>query len=252
MRAPYDELQSEFVIFADESGDHGLTSVRSHSRAFVIAFAIFRRRDYDEIVVPAFKAYKLRFFGDESVPLHERDIRRGDGAFRRLAGPQARAEAEQQLRNLLRELPFSIVAVGVHKDQFIALSARPATPYERWFVEAILAYLSAMPGVGATLPPTEIVVDSRGEKEDRQLRSLVDSLSHANAPAMGSFQFQIRFARKADIEIGVEIADLIANPIARRVLEEEHPMIPFQLLEPKFLRRPDDPSRFALIILERG
>lgn len=202
--------------------------------------------------MPAFKAYKLRLFGNESAPLHERDIRRGDGAFRRLAGPQARAEAEQQLRNLLRELPFSIVAVGVRKDRFVALRGRSATPYERWFVEAILAYLSVMPGVGVTLPPAEIVVDSRGEKEDRQLRSAVDSLIRADALAMSSARFQIRFARKAEIEVGVEIADLIANPIARRVLNEEHPMVPFQLLEPKFLRRSDDPSRLALIVLERG
>lgn len=250
--ALYDELQSEFVIFADESGDHGLTNVRSHSRAFVIAFAIFSRRDYDEIVVPAFKAYKQRYFGDESVPLHERDIRRGDGAFRRLAGPQARAEAEQQLRNLLRELPFSIVAVGIRKDRFVPLAHRSASPYELWFIAGVLAYLSAMPLGGARTPPTEIVVDSRGEKEDGQLRRLIESLTDANIPEASAFRFQIRFARKADVEVGVEVADLIANPIARRVLNEEHSFIPFRLLEPKFLRHPDDPSRFALVVLERG
>ena len=252
MRDPYDEFQSEFVIFADESGDHGLTNVRSHSRAFVIAFAIFRRRDYDEIVVPAFKAYKQRFFGDDSVPLHERDIRRGDGAFRRLAGPQPRAEAEQQLRHLLRELPFSIVAVGIRKDRFAPISDRSASPYERWFIAGIFSYLSAMPLGGARTPPTELVVDSRGKKEDNQLRDLVESLTDADTPEASAFRFQIRFTRKADVEVGVEIADLIANPIARRVLDEEHPLIPFELLEQKFLRQPDDPSRFALIVLERG
>ena len=252
VESPDGERQSELVVFADESGDHGLTNLRSHSRAFVIAYAIFGRQEYDELVVPAFKAYKQRFFGDELVPLHERDIRRGDGAFRRLAGPEARAEAEQELRRLLAQLPFSIVAVGVRKDRFVARADRPASPYDLWFVEGILTYLSAMPSAGAASPPTEIVVDSRGEKEDGQLQNLVNSLTHADTPEGSSFPFQIRFAKKTDVEVGVEVADLIANPIARHVLNEEHPMIPFRLLEPKFLKRTDDPSRPALIVLERG
>jgi hypothetical protein len=49
----------------------------------------------------------------------------------------------------------------------------------------------------------------------------------------------------------VEIADLIANPIAQYILGRQHPLFPFSLLEPKFLRHPEDPSRFALIVLDR-
>ncbi len=243
------ERQSSYVIFADESGDHGLTNLRSHSRAFVIAFAIFRREEYERVAIPTFTEYKRRFFGDESAPLHERDIHRGEGAFRRLRGAHRRAEAEEQLRHILERLPFAIVAVGIRKDRFIAGPDRPGSPYERRFVEALVAYLLTMPEADTRSLPTEIVVDSRGKREDAQLLDLVNALTKDGDPETASFRFQIRFTKKADAEVGVEVADLIANPIARRVLNEEHPLIPFRLLEPKFLRHPTDASRFSLIVL---
>lgn len=73
----------------------------------------------------------------------------------------------------------------------------------------------------------------------------------SNAPVASDFRFRVRFAKKDDLEIGVEIADLIANPIAQHILGLEHPLFPFSILEPKFLRRPEDPSRFALIRVDR-
>ena len=244
-----DDLQSRYVIFADESGDHGLNS-KSHSRAFVIAFAIFRRDVYEQSVVPAFQDYKRLFFQDQLAPLHEREIRRGEGVFRRLRGDSERQEAREALLQLLRRVPFAIVEVGIDKDRFSANPERVESPYLRRFIETLVACLMTMPDMNAADPPTEIVADSRGAKEDQQLQSLVDSLTDSEDPDTGSFRFRIRFTTKADVEVGVEVADLIANPISRRVLRQEHPMIPFHLLEPKFLRHPDDPSRLSLIVLE--
>ena len=241
--------QSRYIIFADESGDHGLSNVRSHGRAFVIALAIFERADYEQIVVPKFMQYKHHFFQDDSAVLHEREIRRGEGPFRRLRGELQRKEAEEELRKLLRSVPFSIVAVGINKEHFVANPSLFGAPYDRRFIEALLACLVAVPDLTHSVVPTEIVVDSRGKKEDAQLLDLVHSLTSSQSPQYEAFRFHIRFARKIDAEVGVEIADLIANPIARRVLGEEHALIPFRILEPKFLRHPFNQTGTSLIVL---
>ena len=242
--------QSRYIIFADESGDHGLNRT-SHSRAFVIAFAIFRRDIYEAIAVPALQHFKRRYLGSEFVPLHEREIRTGDGYFRQIPGPAAREAALNHLRLLLQYLPYSIVAVGIDKDRFTPNPDHPGSPYHRRFLETLVASLRTMPDISTAMPPTEIVADSRGKKEDEQLRMLVNTGTDSDDPALARFQFRIRFTSKSDIEVGVELADLIANPISRQVLNQQHPIVPFRLLEPKFLRHPVDPIRPALFILER-
>lgn len=242
--------RSRYVIFGDESGDHGLNA-KSHSRAFVIAFAIFRRDLYEKIARPAVQDFKRRYFGDAQTLLHEREIRKGEGPFRTLKGAAERDEALQDLRLLLEHLPYSIVAVGIDKDRFVPDMSSRGSPYQRRFLEALSTFLLSMPGDWLESTPTEIVVDSRGAKEDSELEQLVNSLTESADPIAASFRFRIRFTRKAQVEIGVEIADLIANPISSRVLGREHETIPFSTLESKFLRHPADQSQISLVILNR-
>lgn len=242
--------KSEYILFGDESGDHGLANLHPRSRAFVIAFAIVRRRDYEQVVIPRFRRFKRRYLGDESVPLHEREIRRGEGVFRRLHGPEKRLEAQRMLRQLVQNLPFNIISVGFRKDQFAPNPELAGSPYDRRFVEGLAAYAAAMPGTSADTRITQIVVDARGAKEDARLQNLVESLTLATAGETANVRFQIRFAKKFEAEVGVELADLIASPIAWRILGRAHPLIPFELLEPKFLRHPSDPDRISMIVLD--
>lgn len=212
---------------------------------------MFQRDQYERIAAPAFREFKLRHFGDKRVILHEREISRGDGAFRRLHGAAHRHQARVELRALLASLPFSIVAVGLDKRRFAASTPAADSPYERRFIDALLACTLAEPDIADSTVPTEIVADSRGRREDAQLSELIATFSALDAPVAADFHFQVRFAKKGDMEVGVETADLIANPIAQHILGAEHSLIPFHLLQPEFLRHPQDPSRLALIVLDR-
>lgn len=240
--------RSEYIVFGDESGDHGLSNVRSHSRAFAIALAIFRRDDYEEYFVPALRAFKRTYFGDENLILHEREIRRGDGAFRRLKGIEEREATAAALRLFVAAAPFRIAAFGYRKDRYQPSEVDRAEPYAVPMIAALLSQQIAMPHTRGLDPATELVLDSRGAVEDAQLASVIERATFLSGPPYGDFRFDVRFARKSERVAGVELADLIANPIARRVLNEDHPLIPFEILEPKFLRHPDDPSRLALIL----
>ena len=51
---------SDYVVFVDESGDHGLVSIDSDYPVFVLDFCVFRKEDYIQRVVPKVEAFKVR------------------------------------------------------------------------------------------------------------------------------------------------------------------------------------------------
>ena len=69
------ESFSDFLVFVDESGDHGLASIDPGFPLFVLAFCIIRKSDYVERIVPAMQRFKFKHFGHDNVVLHEREIR---------------------------------------------------------------------------------------------------------------------------------------------------------------------------------
>jgi hypothetical protein len=68
--APY----SDFIVYVDEAGDHG--SVSTEFPLFVLAFCIFRKREYVSRVLPAIHELKFRHLGHDAIVLHEREIRK--------------------------------------------------------------------------------------------------------------------------------------------------------------------------------
>ncbi|WP_223146681.1 DUF3800 domain-containing protein [Methylomonas albis] len=75
------ETFSDYIVYVDESGDHGLTSIDPSYPIFVLMFCIFKKRDYVQAVVPLIQEFKLKHFGHDQVILRETDIRRDRGSF---------------------------------------------------------------------------------------------------------------------------------------------------------------------------
>lgn len=46
----------DYIVFVDESGDHNLEIVNPEYPVFVLAFCIFRKADYIDIVCPRVRA----------------------------------------------------------------------------------------------------------------------------------------------------------------------------------------------------
>ncbi len=65
---------SEYIIFADESGDHGISSINLENPVFVLVFCIFRKTDYVAVVKQAVAKFKIDFWGHDLVVLHNHEI----------------------------------------------------------------------------------------------------------------------------------------------------------------------------------
>ncbi len=72
---------SDYIVFVDESGDHGMANIDPAFPLFVLSCCLISKRDYMAAVVPAIQRIKFATFGHDAVVLHEREIRRDLGAF---------------------------------------------------------------------------------------------------------------------------------------------------------------------------
>jgi hypothetical protein len=72
---------SKYIVYVDESGDHSLQSIDQQYPVFVLAFCVFHKRHYSEVIVPALEKFKFNHFGHDQDVLHENEIRRRTGMF---------------------------------------------------------------------------------------------------------------------------------------------------------------------------
>ena len=62
---------SDYIIFVDESGDHGLVNIDPQYPVFVLAFCVFHKQRYIQSTMPALQQFKFNHFGHDQIILHE-------------------------------------------------------------------------------------------------------------------------------------------------------------------------------------
>jgi len=79
---------SDYLVFADESGDHDLDNIDAGYQVFVLAFCVIRKSDYVDKVVPAIQRFKLSHFGHEKqVRTRPPEIHRHFFGYQRVIAP---------------------------------------------------------------------------------------------------------------------------------------------------------------------
>ena len=72
---------SDYIVYVDESGDHGLQSIDPEFPVFVLAFCIFKIDDYTNVITPRIQRFKFDHFGHDMIILHEHEIRKSEPPF---------------------------------------------------------------------------------------------------------------------------------------------------------------------------
>lgn len=227
---------SDYVVYVDESGDHGLKHIDPNYPMFVLAFCIIQKDIYSEEVTTAVSDFKFKHFGHDQVVLHERDIRKTQEPFKFLHDKERREEFYDDLNTLMRRSDFTLVATAIRKRALDKKYEDPANPYDlalAYGLERVEWFLRERREGPAT---THVVVESRGEKEDDDLelafRRVCDGANQFNE----KLPFQIVFADKQSNSAGLQLADLMARPIGRKILKPGQDNRAFDILEEKFRR----------------
>lgn len=228
----------DYIIYVDESGDHSLTSIDEQHPVFVLAFCIFKKLDYTKIVLPHVNQFKFDFWGHDLAILHNREIRRPEKDFGFLrVSEELRETFFLRLNQLMEELPFSIIATVIDKRRLKERYKQPHSPYEtalKFCLERAYAFLKDQSAVEQI---TNAIVEQRGVSEDKDLelafRRIVDNGNWYSK----RLPFEMIFANKKTNSCGLQIADLVAHPIGRYVINPEQDNRSFRILEKKILVR---------------
>lgn len=227
----------EFHFFMDETGDHGLSFVDESFPIFLLAGCLFESAEYEKIT-QEINAFKQEFFNTTEVILHSRDIRKCDGAFQILFDLELKKKFYERLNTIISGANFTAIAVAIDKKKHVEKYGKLANNPYTICLSYILERLVFCTDQNSTISTVSITIEKRGKKEDKQLlahyNSVIDrGTYHVNADRFKQRIVDFKMMAKRDNNVGLQIADLCAYPIARHVLNSEEPYIPFKIIEGK-------------------
>ena len=235
-------INSDYLIFADESGDHGLVSIDEQFPVFALVFCIVQKQDYVEQIVPAMQRLKMAYWGHDQVILHEHDIRKEKGPFALLrTDRELREQFMTDLTALISATPMQVIASVIDKRALKARYSTPYNPYEVAMLFCLERALSALCRRGEVGKRVHVLFESRGKQEDTELelefRRICD-----NGGSWGyrrvdfqQMQFAHLFVDKRSNSNGLQLADLVARPLALRHLRPDQSNRALQALDDKLL-----------------
>ena len=224
---------SNFVVYVDESGDHGMQTVDPNYPVFVLAFCVFYKRHYCEKVVPALQKFKFNHFGHDHVVLHEHEIRKEKGSFK-FQSRHHKHDFLNQLTGIIDVSNFILISCLIDKGRLRDKQEQLSNPYHLalgFCLETLYEFLQEK-SQDDTL--THVVVECRGAKEDKDLelefRRICDSANRQSR----RLPFEIVFADKKTNSSGLQLADLVARPVGVSILRPNQENRAFDVLKRKF------------------
>lgn len=224
---------SDYIVFVDESGDHGLSSIDPEFPVFVLAFCVFAKKHYTDFAVPQAQRIKFEHFGHDQVIFHERQIRKQEHPFAFLKNSDLRDGFMTKLDRLVETSEFLLIAAAIDKHALKAKYKKPDNPYEIalcFCMERLHYYLKDM---GQLKKKTTLVVESRGKVEDESLELAFRRIVGGANQCGPMPEMEIIFSDKKCNSTGLQIADLIVRPIGRYVLKPDQPNRAFEIVRKK-------------------
>lgn len=226
---------SDYIVYVDESGDHSLTHIDANYPIFVLAFCVFHKRHYSEVISPALQKFKFRHFGHDIVVLHERDIRKEAGDFNIFRSVAAHRRFLDELTTIVDESNFILIACVIDKNALQTQgSATGDNPYHyalRYGLEQLDGFIAEK---DQTCRQTHVVVECRGKREDAELELEFRRICAGDNALGRELPFSIKFASKQINSSGLQLSDLVARPIGMHTLRPDQSNRAFDVLKKKF------------------
>jgi hypothetical protein len=221
----------DYVIYVDESGDHGLINISDDYPVFVLALCIFRVSDYIENVVPSIQRFKFKHFKHDMVILHERDIRKSLGPFKLLFKDDIRTKFMQDLTELIALAPFQIISCVVDKREIAKTRTLEQEVYAIAMKTALEATRNEL-GLLASNQNVPVIFESRGKAEDQSLIVDFERGRFAEGGKMSDV-FDLVVANKKVNSSGLQLADMVARPVGQSWLRPERQSRPVEIIKQK-------------------
>jgi len=227
-----------YYLFIDETGDHGLTTLNPDFPVFLLCGVLIPEQEYEKIK-DSFNTIKSNLWGNKSVVFHSRDIRKCEKEFSILFDFDKKKWFYDHLNAAMELHDYTIIASAIQKDNYIKRFGKLSNDvYElalSFIIERSIFYLDDRP---AKVKKLYIIIEKRGKKEDKKLdehfqRLLARGTSYVTADRLRSYALSIHFKNKKENINGLQLADLVAYPIARNVIEPNRANPAFEIINNK-------------------
>jgi hypothetical protein len=226
---------SDYIVYVDESGDHGLTCIDENYPVFVLCFCVFQKKYYSEKVTPDLRKLKFEIFGHDMVILHEQDLRRKTGAFR-LMNKEKRETFLNSLDSLINHSDFTLFSSVIDKRKLKRGEVQDFHIYHlamRLGLEKLYRFLHSKT---QHIRTTHIVCEARGKAEDQALELEFLRVCSGQNDLRLPLPFELIIADKKSNSEGLQFADLAARPVGLSAFRPDQSNRAFKILEKKFHR----------------
>lgn len=228
-------MHSDYLIFIDESGDHGLVSIDRHYPVFVLCCVLVNKAAYLELAA-RLSQIKFDVWGHDEIVFHEHDIRKPEGRFSILQIADVRARFQEKLSAFFEESDIQLILSVIKKPEYVARYPYPTNPYDlsmSFVLERAFLELNSR-GQGARR--TTVIVECRGPKEDAQLKAAFDRIVLGNNACGRALPFELEMVSKKANSCGLQIADLTARPVGIRYLRPNQSNRAYEVIKGKIRR----------------
>jgi len=228
----------KYYLFIDESGDHGLVNLDPDFPVFLLCGLLTSEENYEN-TKNRINTLKKNFWGNKEVILHSRDIRKCNKEFQILFDTDIKRQFYLQLNEVIETSTYRILASAIDKEKYIKTYGKLSNDvYElalSFIIERAIFSLDEITGQEKQL---KIIIEKRGKKEDKKLdehfqRLLARGTGFVDAERIKAVRTKIIFKDKKENINGLQLADLVAYPIARFVIEPKRANPAFDVLAPK-------------------
>jgi len=229
---------TKYYLFIDESGDHGLTTLSPDFPVFLLCGVLMSEVAYFAIR-DEFNRIKAEFWKNKQVIFHSRDIRKCEKEFQILFDMELKAAFYNQLNGCIANGQYTVIASAIRKDNYIKKFGRLSNDvYElalSFMIERSVFYLD---GIKLPNKSLQIVIEKRGKKEDKKLdehfqRLMARGTGYVDAQRLRDINLNIHFRDKKENINGLQLADLVAYPTARYVIDPKRANPAFDIVAPK-------------------
>jgi hypothetical protein len=225
---------SDYLVFIDESGDHGMATVDPNYPVFVLACCLIAKCDYVDRISPALQRLKLAYWGHDEQVLHEHEIRKPNKHYAFLFDARKREAFLGSVNDFVRQAPFQLIASVIQKIDFARRYSVPENPYElalEFGLERVAMELWAR-GQGERITP--VIVERRGRREDDEMELAFRRICDGRNALNRRLPFELVMIPKAANSTGLQLADLVARPVGIKVLRPDQANRAYDIVAPKF------------------
>ena len=231
-----------YYLFLDESGDHGLNDLDPNFPVFILCGVLVYDADYTKIR-DSINIIKNKLWGNKEVIFHSRDIRKCNKEFQILFDIDVKSDFYNSLNDIISGGNYVVFASAINKQDYIHHYGKLGNDvYETalsFIIERAVFYLDDIIEDKKSL---QVVIEKRGKKEDKKLnehcqRILARGTGYVSSQRLQTLNLKFNFRSKSLNINGLQLADLIAYPIARYVIDKKRANPAFDLIQKKIYNK---------------